>query len=108
MATTKLSEQEVTQLLSRYPQVPTEYVSYLVVHGWGDSPNGKVIYNGPLTSEDVYGVLVGPPGLMVLGDDLAGYCFAYDPSAGAFGELDPNGRWSPWQDGTGFGAYVAA
>ena len=108
MTETRLSEQEIAQLISRRPQLPAEYVSYLITYGWGDTPNGKMIYSGPLAPEDIYGVSVGPPDLLVLGDDLAGYCFAYDPNSGEYGELDPSGRWVPWQQGMGFGAYVAA
>jgi|SRR3569623_1845542 len=108
MAATKLLEQEATLLASRHPQLPAEYVLYLVTHGWGDTANGKVLYNGPLAPEDIYGVAAGPVGLLVLGDDLAGYCFAYDPSAGVYGELDPSGRWDPWQSGRGLDDYVAA
>ncbi|KIQ25185.1 hypothetical protein [Xanthomonas campestris] len=108
MAAQKLSQQEAALLTSRYPQLPSDYISHLVTHGWGDTGNGKVLYNGPLEPAEVFGVATGPAGLLALGDDLAGYCFAYDPGAGVYGELDPNGRWQPWQIGRGLNAYVAA
>ena len=108
MAATRLSKEEAAQLIERSPLLPGEYIAHLLDHGWGDTPSGKVLYSGPVACEDIYGVPVGPPGLLVLGDDLTGYCFAYDPSSGSYGELDPSGRWSPWQQGTGFGTYVAA
>ncbi|MGN6235429.1 hypothetical protein [Dyella sp.] len=108
MATTKLSQHEASLLASRYPQLPSDYISHLTTHGWGDTANGKVLYNGPLETAEIFGAAVGPAGLLVLGDDLAGYCFAYDPSARVYGELDPNGRWEPWQSGHGVSTYVAA
>ncbi|WP_371184344.1 hypothetical protein [Xanthomonas sacchari] len=108
MAATKLSPEDASLLASRYPQLPRDYVSHLVTHGWGHTANGKVLYNGPLETAEIFGASAGPPGLLVLGDDLSGCCFAYDPSAGVYGELDPNGRWEPWHIGRGFSAYVAA
>ena len=108
MAATRLSEQEAALLTSRYPQLPADYLSYLVTHGWGNTANGKMLYSGPVVSDDIYGVAVGPVGLLVLGDDLGGYCLAYDPSAKVYGELDPNGRWEPWQRDDGLATYVAA
>ncbi len=108
MKATKLAQQEAALLAARYPQLPADYISYLVTHGWGDTPNGKVLYNGPLAPEEIYGSAAGSAGLLILGDDLAGYCFAYDPSAKIYGELDPSGRWEPWQNGRGLSSYVAA
>ncbi len=106
MTATTLSEQDATHLLARYPKLPADYVAHLVHHGWGDTPGGRMLYSGPVAPEDIYGAPVGPPGLLVLGDDRAGYCFAYDPGSGTYGELDPEGRWSPASSGAGFGTFV--
>ena len=108
MKITKLSEKEANALVISHPMLPLEYVSYLTTHGWGRTPTGKMLYSGPTTADEIYGAPTGPDGLLVLGDDFAGYCFAYDPTAGEYGELDPSGCWEPWPSKTGFIAYVAA
>jgi len=35
-------------------------------------------------------------GLVILGDDFAGYCFAYDLAGQRYGEVSPVGEWQPW------------
>lgn len=86
MAATSLTQQEVSLTASRYPQLPGDYVSHLTVYGWGDTESGKVLYDGPLEAADIFGAVGGPRGLLVLGDDLARYCLAYDPGAGVYGD----------------------
>lgn len=88
--------------------LPHEYIAYLCTQGWGKTPSGKMLYSGPVKTDEIYGAEVGPTGLLVLGDDFAGYCFAYDPSVGSYGELDPFGYWEPWPKERSFDTYVAA
>jgi hypothetical protein len=106
MANRRLSAQEAIALQASYPMLPREYFAYLSSHGWGKTPSGKMLYSGPVETDEIYGTHVGPAGLLVLGDDFAGYCFAYDPHAGHYGELDPPGQWEPWSKETRFDAYA--
>jgi hypothetical protein len=101
-----LTEQEAALLTSEYRMLPGDYLSYLVLEGWGKTRNGKMLYSGPICPEDVYSTSRAPVGLLVLGDDFSGYCFAYDPAAGVYGELDAEGCWEPWPVGVGLDAYV--
>ena len=97
MSRTKLSKQEANELIARYPKLATGYIDYLSTYGWGESLNGKMAYRQPLSVAEIYGSSAAPAQLLVLGDDLAGYCLAYDPTKEEYGELDSSGRWAPWQ-----------
>lgn len=108
MHTTKVSETEISALSSAYPGLPSEYLAYLLAVGWGKTANGRMIYSGPVSPQDIYGNDLGCTDILLFGDDFAGYCFGYNFSASLYGELTPNGEWQAWPAGQGFRHYVGA
>ena len=94
-------------LHDRHPGLPDDYVAYMATVGWGKAGNGRMIYSGPIEPGFVYPEHEGPAGLLLFGDDLMGYCVAWDGAGRVYGELDPCGRWNPWPVGRGLAAFVA-
>jgi len=108
MDTSKLTEVELSNLMAACPGLPTDYLGYLRDVGWGEAATGRMIYSGPISPKDVYGASVDLPGIVLLGDDLAGYCFGYDLVGGTYGEISPTGGWQPSPSDSGFVQYVGA
>ncbi len=101
-----LSDTQVAAVRSSYPGLPEEYLRYLRKIGWGQAKSGRVIYQGPVSPEDIYGTRFRDSSIMLLGDDTQGYCLGFDRSASRLGEMSNSGVWEPWPDGESFADYV--
>ena len=108
MKTSTLTEAELSDLKAVCPLLPTDYLAYLRSVGWGEAKSGRMIYSGPISPQEVYGESIELPGIVLLGDDFAGYCFGYDLVGGTYGEVSPTGGWQPWPSDSGFRQYVGA
>ena len=108
MDTTTLPEAELMALASAYPDLPSEYFAYLRNVGSGEAASGRMIYGGPVPAQDIYGTSFVRTDIVLLGDDLAGFCFGYDLINSIYGEVSPNGIWQPWPVNQGFEHYVGA
>lgn len=90
---TQLSAPEIEALRSEYPRLPAVYLNYLREIGWGETPSGHMVYSGPITPDEVYSQIVDD-GRVIIGDDMQGYCLAYDFRTESFGEYSDFGEWS--------------
>ena len=102
---TLLDEARITGLRLRYPTLPGEYLTYLSTVGWGEAPSGRMIYEAPVDPADIYPEMQSP-GVVLLGDDLAGYCLCFNLLSEQYGELSPAGVWQPLVSSWSFGNYV--
>lgn len=103
-----MSEAEVETLKVEYPTLPEEYFQYLREKGWGEADSGRMIYQGPIAPHEVYGARFQNSTVVLLGDDMQGYCFGFDTASEVFGEISDSGKWEPWPKGELFKDYVIA
>lgn len=103
-----LKESEVADLLQMYPMLPKAYLAYLLSNGAGEAPSGRIIYSQPIHPNCVYPSRAFDKQLILLGDDMMGYCLALDTLTGELGELSPRGEWQIFPSSEGFESYVAA
>ncbi len=75
--------------------LPVDYAEFLEDHGGGLIGNAAFcLYGGLLAPDEVYDRVAadGLQGLLLFGDDLQGYCTAFDTDDGwAVVEIDPRG-----------------
>ena len=90
---TPLPSDQVAQLRDKYPELPEDYWRYLEGVGHGESPGGWIIYSGPIAPEEVYGESCSLDAVVLLGDDLQGFCLAFDCKARRLGEVTDAGDW---------------
>jgi hypothetical protein len=105
---TKLSQVEVNQLVAELPDLPSDYLTYLVETGWGEAASGHMVYSGPVLPEEVFGPDHGLRDTVLLGDDFQGYCLAFNLATKQYGEISDFGEWEPWPAGQGIAEYVIA
>lgn len=105
---TPLLDSELADLRAQYPNLPEDYFAYLQSTGWGESPSGRVIYSGPVPIQDVYGEAYSSESIILLGDDMQGYCVGFDPQAKQLGEVSDSGDWEPWPSSESFSNYANA
>ncbi|MNX77705.1 hypothetical protein D3C86_1092570 [compost metagenome] len=91
----KLSAAKLVALQEKFPALPQDYLDYLAQYGWGMTLTGRVLYSGPIGPEEIFGDERNLPGVVLLGDDMAGYCFAFNLETQQYGEVDQRGRWDP-------------
>ena len=103
---TVLNDAQVAALIGKYPELPSEYIAYLRSEGWGEAQSGRMIYEGPMFPDEIYGDNYNGPNVLLLGDDFQGYCFAYNPETKSYGEISDSGDWEPWPNDEGFVNYV--
>ncbi|MEO2036840.1 MAG: hypothetical protein ABGZ35_32595 [Planctomycetaceae bacterium] len=103
---TPLTTDAITELRRQYPYLRNDYFDYLSTVGWGETEAGPMIYEGPIEPDEVYGSRDELTGIVLLGDDFQGYCFAYNPDAECYGEVSDDGSWEPWPTSEGFIRYV--
>lgn len=94
-AQVKLSAVELAALQRDFPALPQDYLDYLTRYGWGMTPSGRMLYSGPIGPEEIYGDRHSLPEVVLLGDDMAGYCFAFNLETQQYGEVDQRGMWEP-------------
>jgi hypothetical protein len=86
------SDEEISELLVRYPALPEDYCKFLREVGFGNLGT-LVIYDAPMRSTEVYPVEVPLEGIVLFGDDMQGYCYGFDlMEGGRVVEIDPRGE----------------
>jgi hypothetical protein len=90
---TPLTSSEIEQLAREHPDLPADYLSYLRDYGWGSATNGQMIYSGPISPSEIYPHLQQETNRVIIGDDMQGYCLAYDLAAKRYGEFSNRGDW---------------
>lgn len=101
-----LINQAIADLRSRYPSLPDDYFDYLSRVGWGETEAGRMIYEGPVHSHEIYGTRKGLEFILLLGDDFQGHCFGYNEKTKSYGEVSNRGDWTPWPPSKGLSHYV--
>lgn len=89
--------EQLRAIQARAEHLPVDYLRFLEKIGSGSLKTGTYsIYSGPCAYDEIYEP-VSDPGLsrlLVFGDDMSGYCAAFDPGhARKVVELDPYGDW---------------
>lgn len=93
-------------LRAEYPELPADYFSYLMSVGHGEAPSGRMIYSGPIDPSDVYGERLKNSRIVLLGDDMMGYCLGFDRDSRRLGEVSPRGEWESWPPERTFTSYT--
>jgi hypothetical protein len=106
MPCVRLDKEELAALQSAHPRLPVEYLQYLSEVGWGEAESGWMIYSGPINPQEVYGDQFSVSELVLLGDDMQGYCLAYDLASASYVEIDPRGSAEPIRDTSPFEQFV--
>jgi hypothetical protein len=82
---------ETARISAQFPGVPDDYLQFLQRLGSGEIGVGKyTLYGGLVPPEEIYGEL--PPELehlVLLGDDMQGYCAGFDTRTWQVVEVDP-------------------
>ncbi len=88
MATERISSAERQRLEAEYPELPKTYFDHLETIGWGDTPNGRILYSGPVPATDIYEGREGLDTILLIGDDMQGYCVGFDTRTQQAVEVD--------------------
>jgi hypothetical protein len=103
---TPVNQSEVDALKAAYPELPNAYFDYLLAVGAGEADSGRMIYSGPIVPSSVYGPRYQDSRIVLLGDDMQGYCFGFDRQSLQFGEISDFGEWQHWPSHRVFDDYV--
>ena len=79
---TPLTAEELTKIRARYPDAPDDYLAFVEEIGWGEVQGRTLmLYSGFALPTEVFDAPAAVPlsGLLIFGDDMAGYCFAFNP-----------------------------
>jgi hypothetical protein len=102
-----LTTPDIDRLRTLWPELPPDYLTYLREVGWGTAPNGRhMIYSGPIFPDEVYPHLSADTHRVLIGDDMQGYCLAYDFSSKRYGEYSDSGEWSSLDEAFDLSAYL--
>ena len=108
-APTRLSQTEVYSLTAEFPDLPADYLAYLVDIGWGESASGNMIYSGPIFPDEIFGTEINLEHLnnvVLLGDDFQGSCLGFNLVTKQYGEVVDDRTWEPWPPNHGIAEYV--
>jgi hypothetical protein len=86
-------KEAVAALRAAYPELPNDYLAFLYEVGCGQIGNGSfMLYSGLVKPEQILGQLSQDlQGLRIFGDDLQGFCVAFDPARSwSLVEIDSN------------------
>lgn len=77
---TKVPAEKVQLLRDKHPGIPGTYLRFLELAGFGNL--GSIsLYSGPVNAVEVYTSASGRlMDILLIGDDLQGYCFGFDPT----------------------------
>lgn len=105
-STTRVTATEFERLVEEFPYLPSDYFAHLREVGWGIQVNGRMLYSGPICPTEIYGDRVLGSSVLLLGDDMMGYCFGYDRNHQVYGEYSDAGEWEPWLANEGFNVFL--
>lgn len=103
---TILALDEINNFTSEFPNLPDDYIEYLLNTGWGETESGRMIYQGPIDPKEVYGPDNSLKNIVLLGDDFQGYCLGFDLSNLVYGEATDLGEWEAWEKNEKIESYV--
>lgn len=66
-----------------------------------------MVYSGPILPIDIYPQLGDVKDRFLLGDDMQGFCLAYDLGLKVFGEFSDMGEWSNFAEDFDLARYLA-
>ena len=99
MTREKISQAERRRLETAFPGLPAMYFDHLQSIGWGDTANGRMLYSAPIPATEIYQDRSGLDGILLVGDDMQGYCVGYDRRSGRPVEVSARGGVTPIEDG---------
>ena len=103
---TPLDAETIEKLRIRHPTLRNDYFDYISRIGWGETQTGRMIYEGPIEFDEIYNCGAHAAQVLLLGDDLQGYCFGYNLDTGCYGEVSDDGTWEPWTNSRGITHYT--
>lgn len=80
-----LSDATIAGLLEEYPDLPVHYLDFLREIGWGRLGSMHfMFYSGPIEPGEIFDseTATGLAGVLLIGDDFAGWSLGFDRSAG--------------------------
>ena len=87
--------------------LPEDYIHYLSNIGWGETKNGRMIYSGPISPNEIYNEnFKNKNNIVLLGDDFQGNCLGYDLTNKVYGEVSDFGEWEVWEKNELLSSYV--
>ena len=101
-----LSKAQVEVIRAEFPELPDDYLVYVETVGWGEADSGRMIYSGPVSASSIYGERFAKSPIILLGDDMQGYCLGFDRDTKRLGEISDSGDWEPWSGQRVFADYV--
>lgn len=77
-----VSGETVEAVRRDYPGIPEDYLAFLSEVGCGEVVPGLCLYGGAVEPSDIYDPIAAKKlaGLILVGDDMQGYCVAFDPA----------------------------
>lgn len=93
-------------LRQKYPKLPSDYLQYLSDIGWGQTEGGFMFYSAPVKPSDIFPELAQECAVVLLGDDMMGYCLGVDLQSQCFGEMSDRGAWSPFAPETSLAQFL--
>jgi hypothetical protein len=89
----------VNSAARRYPGMPDDLKHFYATYGYGSIGDNRYMIHCLLEAGDIYDAKTahGLDGILIVGDDFAGHCEAYDAANGwRFGSIGSNGQFEPY------------
>jgi hypothetical protein len=107
-----MSAIDLNREIKAYPNMPADLRDFFAIIGSGTIGRSRYKIHALLTPEDVYDEETAEAleGIVIVGDDFAGYCDAYDTrgKAWVFGGINENGQFEPSPNSASFLEFLAA
>ena len=94
-----LKTEWIDSAAKRYPGMPDDLRHFYATYGYGSIGNSRYMIHCLLEADEIYDpeTARGLEGVLIVGDDFAGHCEAYDAANGwLFGSIGSNGRFEPY------------
>lgn len=108
---TPVPAEELERLQAMWPEAPADYIEFLRSVGAGTIGNGRfMVYSGLVEPDSIYDAETAGDldGVILIGDDFAGYCLGYDvKKRWRLGEVDESGEFEAEEPGMTFTAWLS-
>jgi len=108
---TPLTRKKAQELRAKHPDLPTDYLHFLVNIGYGRI--GKMrfsVYSGLCEARSIYDEETASKlaDVLLIGDDFGGYCVGYKKKddAWVFGGVDESGKFRPIKSVDSFTSFL--
>lgn len=74
--------ESIEAIKTNYPNLPDDYLSWLVANGGSETNTGVMIYSSPIPCSEIIDGLDNEEEVILIADDMAGYSIGYMKSFG--------------------------